>query len=84
MRPSTRVRLGLRAALRRTYGYAALRVLRRSVRAALADHRARSVGAGSYDGTRELKAIRAHYRRAVKRLLQRWPALQFSDERSEP
>ena len=85
MKPSTRIRVGARVALRRRYGYAALRVLRRAVRFAFADHRRRTLDAArAYDGARELVAMRAAYNRAVRRLLGRWPSLSLFDERGEP
>lgn len=85
MRPSTRIRVGARVALRRRYGYAALRVLRRAVRAALQDHRRRALDPlHEYAGGPELAAIRAAYNRAVRRLLDRWPALVLFDPRAEP
>lgn len=43
MRPTARLRVALRAALRRRYAYAALRVLRRGLRAALELHWRRSL-----------------------------------------
>lgn len=85
MKPSTRIRVSLRAALRRTKGYAALRVLRRGIRAAFIDHRRRSLDqAHFYEGEKELVDISRAYPRAVRKLLQRWPSLDFSDPRSEP
>lgn len=44
LNPSTRLKIAIRAARRRRYGYAALRVLRRGLRAAVADHFERSTG----------------------------------------
>ncbi len=84
MRPSTRIKVGLRAALRRRYGFAALRVLRRALRRALADHRARTLGGRRYAGDVEAEAIRAAFRYGVRRLRRRWPSLSFTDERAEP
>lgn len=84
MRPSTRIKFALRAALRRRYGYAALRVLRRAVGRAVADHVERSIGARPYAGSGEPEAIAAWYRRGLRRLLDRWPALDLTDERSRP
>lgn len=75
LRPRTRIRLALRAALRRRYGYAALRVLRRGLAGAVALHFARSVGAAPYAGSGELDAIRADYARALRQLRKRWPRL---------
>jgi hypothetical protein len=84
MRPSTRVRFALRAALRRRYGYIALRVLRRGVARAVADHIERSIGPRPYAGTGEYGAIVAAYTRAMRRLRARWPDLDLTDERSRP
>lgn len=84
MRPSTRIRFALRAALRRRYGYAALRVLRRGVARAVVDHFERSVGARPYAGSGEARAIGAEYQRALHQVLRRWPALDLSDERAQP
>jgi len=75
LRPRTRVRIALRAALRRRYGYAALRVLRRGLASAIALHFERSVGAAPYAGRGELDAIRAAYARAIRRLRKRWPRI---------
>lgn len=82
LRPSTYVRFALRAARRRRYGYAALRVLRAGVRRAVAAHLAASVGDRPYSSDGE--AIYAVYRRALGELRRRFPALDPTDERSEP
>ncbi len=84
MRPSTRLRLGLRAALRRRYGYAALRVLRRSLGHAIASHERLTFGAAPYDGATEGEAIFRGYWVALQRLRRRWPALDLEDVRSQP
>jgi len=82
MAPLARVRLSLRVALRRRYGYAALRVLRTGIRAALAEHTARQYDPRPYSTTkRELIDASAA---AVRRLRRRWPALNFTDARAEP
>lgn len=82
MAPLARVRLSLRVALRRRYGYAALRVLRLGFRAALAEHRARQFDPRAYSThTRE---ILDECTRALKRLRRRWPALDFTDPRAKP
>jgi len=66
-------------------GWAALRVVRRGMARALAEHRRRSVdGARPYDGERELAAIARAYRRAVAKLLARFPSLSLGDARAEP
>ena len=86
LRPTTRIRLGLRVALRRRYGYAAMRVLHRALRRALQDHRARRVApvAVGFDSGAEMRELRALYRRALRRLLRRWPNLNTFDQRSQP
>jgi hypothetical protein len=85
VKPSTRIRFAARLALRRRYGYAALRVLRRAVRLAVSEHRRRTLDAErAYDGDHEHKAMRAAYNRAVRRLLASWPALSLFDPRGEP
>jgi hypothetical protein len=84
MRPAIRVRFALRAALRRRYGYAALRVLRRGLARAAADHFERSIGARPYDGSTEGPALTREYRRALRRLLDRWPDLDLTDDRARP
>jgi len=81
-RPSTRLRLALRAARRRRYGYAALRVLRRGLTRALADHIERSIGVGRYAS--ELEEIRVLYRRGLAELLRRFGHLDLADERARP
>lgn len=81
--PATRVRLALRAALRRRYGYAALRALRRGVGAAMADHLTRSVD-GSRPYASQLIEIRDAYWQALRRLRKRWPDLELEDPRSRP
>lgn len=82
MSPATRVKVARRAALRRRYGYAALRVLRRALRRALRDHRERELGQVPYSGNAD--AIGAAYWTALRALRRRWPNLDPSDERAEP
>jgi hypothetical protein len=82
MRPAARVKFGLKVALRRRYGYAALRVLRRALAAALEQHHWRSIGPAKY--VSELQAIDAAYWGGLKRLRKRWPDLDLEDERSRP
>ncbi len=84
MRPSTYLRGGLRRALARRYGYAALRTLRRAVAAALSRHERLTFGAAPYDGAGELDAVAAAYWRALLRLRRRWPDLDLDDERAKP
>jgi len=76
------VRLALKAARRRRYGYAALRVLRRGLRAAVASHVARSIGDAPYAS--ELSNVRIAYKRGLAELLKRFGRLSFDDPRSEP
>ena len=80
--PAARIRAGLRAALRRRYSFAALRVLRRSVRAASASHAAAQLGREPY--STESAELAEAYAAALKRLLRRWPFLNFDDERANP
>lgn len=83
MSPLGLIRVGTRAALRRRYGYAALRILRRAVRRALREHRERMLDpARPYSvSTDELVAA---YFAAIRRMRRRWPALPFGDPRAEP
>lgn len=84
MNPYGRLRVGTRAALRRRKGWAALRMLRRAIRASLQLHRARSLDAGRpYDAESEMKKIDAYYKRTIKRLRERWPSLSLFDARAE-
>lgn len=87
IRPSTRIKLGLRAARRRRYGFAALRVLRRALSSALVDLRGWNLDPSDtrpLNGRAELQAIRALYMRGVRELRRRWPSLSLSDSRSAP
>lgn len=81
--PSTYVRLAMRAARRRRYGYAALRVLRRGLRTALAEHFARSVDVGRPYAS-ELEAIQTLFRRGVAELVRRFGLKILDDERAAP
>ena len=80
--PAARLKLATRAARRRRYGYAALRVLRRGLASAMAAHFERSVGARPY--ATELEAIRTAYARALAELRRRFPTVDLSDPRAEP
>ena len=80
--PAARLRLALRAARRRRYAYAALRVLRRGLRAAVAVHVARSIGDAPYAS--ELSNVRIAYRRGLAELLRRFGRLNLADPRAEP
>ena len=82
MNPIARIRLGTRAALRRRYGYAALRVLRRALRTASADHRTRQLAPAPY--SIKTNDVRNAYAYALQRLRRRWPALNPSDPRAKP
>jgi len=82
VRPATRVKIALRAALRRRYAYSGLRLLRRGLRRALEHHRALAVGPAPYDGTSD--EIERVYVGALRRLARRWPCLPFADPRAEP
>lgn len=77
------LRVSARAALRRRFGYAGLRVMRRGVRRALALHRSRSL-----DPVRRysvsLDQVRRAYFAAMRRLRRRWPRLDPTDPRAEP
>lgn len=82
IRPSTRLKLAARAANRRRYAWAALRQVRRGLRAALADHYKRSIGAAPYNADGEYLMIRRLYSLSVSRLRQRFPELDFTDPRA--
>lgn len=74
---------GLRAALKRRYGYAALRRMRAALRTALRVHRERSM-----DPTQpysiSMAEIRAQYFYGMSRLRKRWPTMNYLDPRAEP
>lgn len=82
MNPTARIRLATRAALRRRYGYAALRVLRRGLRQANNDHRARQLAPAPYSTSTD--EIRSAYVYALQRLRRRWPQLNPTDPRAKP
>jgi hypothetical protein len=84
--PSTRIRFGLRVALRRRKGWAALLQLRRALRSAIAEHVRRTLDPRdhAYAGDVEQLKMRSQYNRAIRRLLARWPRLSLTDERGEP
>lgn len=84
---ATRIRFGLRAALRRRYAYAALRALRRAAVDAWQTHGRRSLGAELlYNGVAEADALITAYTRALARLQRRWPRMldYADDERAKP
>lgn len=83
MGPLGLIRVGARAALRRRYGYAALRIMRRTVRRALREHRERMVDpARPYSVSTD--QVTAAYFAAVRRLRKRFPRLDWLDPRAEP
>ena len=83
MKAATRIRIGLRTALRRRYGYAALRHLRRVVARALLQHADRQLGPGPYNGQVEREAIYRGYWVALRKLRARWPTLDITDPRAQ-
>jgi hypothetical protein len=83
MTPLGLIRSATRAALRRRYGYAALRIVRRGVRRALREHRARQVDAAAPYSISTARVVEAHFA-AMRRLRKRWPKLNPCDVRAEP
>ncbi len=84
MNPYARLKVGTRAAMRRRKGWAALRLLRRAIRASLQQHRRRSLDAARpYNAESEMKKIDTYYKRTIKRLRERWPSLSLFDPRAE-
>lgn len=82
MNPATIIRRGLRAALRRRYGYAALRTWRIAQRRALTLHRSRQHGAAPYSTkTDDLTWL---CWRALKKIGKRFPRLNLDDPRANP
>jgi hypothetical protein len=81
MTPLARIRVATRAALRRRYGYAALRILRRGVRQALQAHRERQLSPQPYSTSTD--EITAAYVYAIRRLRKRWRKLNPNDARAE-
>lgn len=85
IKPSTYIRLAVRAALRRRYGYAALRVLRRGVRRAVRAHAGRTFDVGhSYDGQSESERLLHGAWYGLQRLRRAWPDLDLEDPRADP
>jgi hypothetical protein len=80
--PLGRLKVGIRAARRRRYGYAALRVMRRALAAAVTRHIDRSIAAQPYAS--QYDTIYAHYARALAGLRRRFPHLDFADPRGLP
>jgi hypothetical protein len=81
MSPLTRIRLARRAALRRRYAWAALRILRRGIRVAMMFHRERVIGAAPYSITTE--QLGEAYADALKALRKKWARLDLTDPRAE-
>ncbi len=82
MKPSTRLKSGLKRAMRRRYGYAALRTFRDALGRAVADHLERSTGPRPY--VSEADQLYALYWRGLKQIQRRWPRLSLTDVRAEP
>jgi hypothetical protein len=78
--PVGRIKVALKAALRRRYGYAALRILRRGAAKAILDNLERSIGANPYVS----QDVGAAYWSALQRLRKRFGGLDLSDERARP
>lgn len=84
MQPYARLKYGVRVAMRRRKGFAALRRVRLAVRAALELHRARCEDATRpYNASAELAKIHTYYQRTIRRMRERWPALSLFDTRAE-
>lgn len=81
MGPAARMKLGVRVALRRRYGYAALRVLRRYVAWALEDNLRRSIGEARF--VSQIDQIALIYWRGLQKLRRRWPKLDLEDPRGD-
>jgi len=71
-----------RAAMRRRYAYAALRILRRGLRAALALHALRQLAPERYSVS--VLEIRREHFTSMRRLRARWPHFDPTDPRAEP
>lgn len=82
MKPSTRMRRGIRKAFNRRYGYAALRTLRIAMVRAVEDDLGRCVGDRPY--VSEADRLRVLYWSALTRLRKRWPNVDLEDVRAEP
>jgi len=80
--PLARLKVASRAARRRRYGYAALRVLRRGLAAAVTRHIERSIAGQPYAS--QYEQIYALYAAELRRLRRLFPRLDFADERSLP
>ena len=77
------LRISARAALRRRFGYAGLRVMRRGVRRAIKLHRERTLDVSRPYST-SIGDLRQTYFAAMARIRRRWPRLDPSDPRAEP
>lgn len=80
--PIGRIKRATGAALRRRYGYAALRVMRRAIRLALREHRERTFNPLRPYSV-DVREIRAAYFAAMRRLRKKWPRLDPADPRAE-
>lgn len=79
MLPSTRIKV----ALRRRYGYAALRHLRITLAKAIEEHIRRTVeDVRPYNGAEQAEQLYRLYWQALKKLRDRWPSLNLEDERA--
>lgn len=72
---------GTRTALRRRYGYAALRVMRATLQRALHVHRERQLDPSQAYSV-QTQEVREAYFAAMRKLKRRWPHLNFLDQRS--
>lgn len=81
--PLTTIRSARRAALRRRYGYAALRILRRGMRRAIARHKAFQITPDITYAVATDQLV-TEYWHSLKLLLKRWPNLDPADPRAEP
>lgn len=80
--PVGRLKVALRAARRRRYAYAALRVFRGGLAGAVREELRRSIGPRPYASQRE--QIWRAYWRGLGVLRRRFPSLDLADPRSTP
>ena len=82
---ATAIRSARRRALRKRYGYAALRVVRAALRRAIARHKEYQMGADpTPENVTSIEELSSEYWTALKMLRKRWPHLDVSDPRAEP
>jgi hypothetical protein len=81
--PFGRIRLAKRAALRRRYAWAALRILRRGIRAAMLMHRERQIDGAFRGYSTTTEELGEAYAAALKALRKKWPRLDLADPRAE-